>query len=85
MLGLIKFLFLFLICCVKDDFHKKISGTLEGKPVGVFIGHLGGITFLDSKEDGRYFLSNSKDQSIKLWDVRKLMNVQPLIAQVHMK
>lgn len=40
------------------------------KPVGVFAGHLDGITFIDSRGDGRYLLSNSKDQSMKLWDVR---------------
>lgn len=36
------------------------------------MGHLEGITFIDSKGDGRYFISNSKDQSIKLWDIRKM-------------
>lgn len=29
-----------------------------------------GITFIDPRGDGRYLLTNSKDQSIKLWDVR---------------
>lgn len=29
-----------------------------------------GITFIDSRGDGRHLISNSKDQSIKLWDVR---------------
>ena len=24
--------------------------------------------------DGRYFISNAKDQSIKLWDVRSMMS-----------
>ena len=36
------------------------------------MGHLEGVTFLDSRGDGRYFISNSKDQSIKLWDIRKM-------------
>lgn len=40
-------------------------------PVGTFGGHFDGITYIDSKGDARYLLSNSKDQSIKLWDVRK--------------
>lgn len=40
------------------------------KPVGVLAGHLDGITFIDSRGDGRHLISNSKDQSIKLWDVR---------------
>ncbi|XP_013410755.1 DDB1- and CUL4-associated factor 11 isoform X2 [Lingula anatina] len=40
-------------------------------PVGTLAGHSDGITFIDSKNDSRYLLSNSKDQSIKLWDMRK--------------
>ncbi|XP_054274991.1 DDB1- and CUL4-associated factor 11-like isoform X1 [Macrosteles quadrilineatus] len=40
------------------------------RPVGVLAGHMDGITYIDSKGDSRYLLSNSKDQSIKLWDVR---------------
>lgn len=39
-------------------------------PVGVLAGHKDGITFIDSKGDGRHLISNCKDQSIKLWDVR---------------
>jgi len=41
-------------------------------PAGILRGHLDGITYIDSKNDGRYFISNSKDQSIKLWDIRKM-------------
>ncbi|XWS36243.1 hypothetical protein CRYUN_Cryun20dG0068800 [Craigia yunnanensis] len=44
----------------------------KGKPAGVLMGHLEGITFLDSRGDGRYFISNGKDQTIKLWDIRKM-------------
>lgn len=44
----------------------------SGKAAGIMTGHLEGITFIDSRGDGRYFISNSKDQSIKLWDVRKM-------------
>lgn len=40
------------------------------EPVSYFIGHLDGVTHIDSKMDGRYLISNSKDQSIKLWDMR---------------
>ncbi|XP_971729.2 DDB1- and CUL4-associated factor 11 [Tribolium castaneum] len=40
------------------------------KPVGKLAGHMDGITFIDSRGDGRHLISNSKDQSIKLWDVR---------------
>ncbi|KAF5732729.1 LEC14B protein isoform X2 [Tripterygium wilfordii] len=44
----------------------------RGKPAGVLLGHLEGITCIDSRGDGRYFISNGKDQSIKLWDVRRM-------------
>ncbi|KAL6993781.1 hypothetical protein U1Q18_011896 [Sarracenia purpurea var. burkii] len=39
-------------------------------PVGILMGHVEGITFLDSRGDGSYFISNGKDQTIKLWDIR---------------
>ncbi|KAL6608186.1 hypothetical protein ACP70R_041249 [Stipagrostis hirtigluma subsp. patula] len=42
------------------------------KPAGVLTGHLDGVTFIDSRGDGRYLISNCKDQTIKLWDVRKM-------------
>ncbi|KAE8686135.1 LEC14B protein [Hibiscus syriacus] len=44
----------------------------KDKPAGVLMGHLEGITFVDSRGDGRYFISNGKDQTIKLWDIRKM-------------
>lgn len=34
------------------------------------VGHYDGITSIDAKNDCRYLITNSKDQSIKLWDVR---------------
>jgi WD repeat-containing protein 23 len=40
------------------------------EPVGIFYGHVSGLTSVESKEDNRYFISNCKDQSIKLWDIR---------------
>ncbi|XP_018566503.1 DDB1- and CUL4-associated factor 11 isoform X2 [Anoplophora glabripennis] len=42
----------------------------QPKSVGILAGHMDGITFIDSRGDGRHLISNSKDQSIKLWDVR---------------
>ncbi|XP_062180333.1 LEC14B homolog [Phragmites australis] len=46
-----------------------------GKSAGVLTGHLDGVTFIDSRGDGRYFISNCKDQTIKLWDIRKMSSV----------
>lgn len=39
-------------------------------PVGTLAGHYDGITYIDPKGDARYLLSNSKDQTMKLWDIR---------------
>ncbi|KAF1809963.1 WD40 repeat-like protein [Eremomyces bilateralis CBS 781.70] len=46
----------------------------DGRPAGVFLGHTEGVTYVDSKGDGRYVLSNAKDQTAKLWDLRKTMS-----------
>lgn len=43
-----------------------------GREAGVFVGHTEGLTYVDSKGDGRYVLSNGKDQMMKLWDLRHL-------------
>ncbi|VDN06913.1 unnamed protein product [Thelazia callipaeda] len=40
-------------------------------PVGVFAGHRHGITYIDGHGNGKYILTNSKDQTVKIWDLRK--------------
>lgn len=45
-----------------------------GRAAGVLPGHMEGITFVASKGDGRYVISNGKDQVLKLWDIRKMMD-----------
>ena len=45
----------------------------DNREAGVFMGHTEGLTYVDSKGDGRYVLSNGKDQNMKLWDLRKMM------------
>jgi WD repeat-containing protein 23 len=46
----------------------------DRREVGAFVGHIEGITYIDSKGDGRYILSNGKEQSMKLWDLRMAMS-----------
>jgi len=46
----------------------------DGRPAGAFVGHVEGLTYIDSKGDGRYILSNGKDQTMKLWDLRMVMS-----------
>ncbi|KAK3138798.1 hypothetical protein QOZ80_5AG0373540 [Eleusine coracana subsp. coracana] len=54
-----------------------------GEPAGILTGHLHGITHIDSRGDGRSFISNGKDQAIKLWDIRKMMsNAESYTARV---
>src|SRR5271155_3394709 len=45
-----------------------------GREAGCLPGHMEGITFVASKGDGRYVISNGKDQTLKLWDIRKMMD-----------
>ncbi|XP_059138645.1 DDB1- and CUL4-associated factor 11-like isoform X2 [Physella acuta] len=49
-------------------------------PVGIMAGHCDGITYIDTKGDARFFVSNSKDQTMKLWDVRCFSNQEGIEA-----
>jgi WD40 repeat protein len=46
------------------------------KPSGVLVGHTEGITYVSAKGDGRYVISNGKDQAMRLWDLRKMRSSQ---------
>lgn len=48
------------------------SAKAARKSVATLFGHFDGITYIDAKGDGRHFITNSKDQSVKLWDVRQM-------------
>lgn len=50
------------------------------EPIATLAGHADGITFIDTKGDGRYLISNSKDQTIKLWDIRKVSSKEAIEA-----
>ncbi|XP_033928423.1 DDB1- and CUL4-associated factor 11-like [Melopsittacus undulatus] len=49
---------------------RRSMGQEGARPVGLLAGHRDGVTFLHPRGDSRYVLSNSKDQSCKLWDLR---------------
>ena len=57
-----------------DDSLIKIwdKRDLQRKPQGVLLGHREGITHISSKGDGIHLISNSKDQTLKLWDIRTM-------------
>lgn len=53
--------------------RRSISGE---RAAGSMTGHTQGVTYVASKGDGRYCLSNGKDQATKLWDLRMMMNAE---------
>ncbi|XP_011064716.1 PREDICTED: DDB1- and CUL4-associated factor 11 isoform X1 [Acromyrmex echinatior] len=55
------------LCKVWD---RRLVNVSNPSPVGVLAGHRDGITYIDSRGDTRYLITNSKDQCIKLWDTR---------------
>jgi len=81
------------VCFVDGTTHVVASGADDGlckiwdrralrendpQPVGVLAGHTDGITYIDPRGDGRHLITNSKDQSIKLWDIRKFSQPEAL-------
>jgi len=62
-----------LVLTASDDGICKLwdTRTKSNEAAGNFQGHICGIAHIESRGDNRYFLSNSKDQSIKVWDLRK--------------
>ncbi|KAL0481046.1 hypothetical protein AKO1_013680 [Acrasis kona] len=52
--------------------RRVLDNTGSSKPVGILLGHTDGITCVTSKGDGRYFATNGKDQTMKLWDIRRM-------------
>ncbi|CAJ0745438.1 4474_t:CDS:10 [Entrophospora sp. SA101] len=75
------------VCFADDSSHVLFSGSDDSlikvwdrrsmhneKECGVLVGHTEGLTYVSSKGDGRYCLSNGKDQKMKLWDIRKMMS-----------
>ncbi|KZT30917.1 WD40 repeat-like protein [Neolentinus lepideus HHB14362 ss-1] len=64
-----------LISASDDTFIKVWDRRSLGssyKPSGVLVGHTEGITSVSPKGDGRYVISNGKDQALRLWDLRKM-------------
>ncbi|KAK6041656.1 WD domain, G-beta repeat protein, partial [Cooperia oncophora] len=64
-------------------YDRRALGELDYQPVGVFAGHRDGITYIDARGDDRFLLSNSKDQTIKLWDLRRFSNEETVRKTVN--
>ncbi|GAA5987136.1 hypothetical protein JCM10908_001043 [Rhodotorula pacifica] len=66
-----------LLLSGSDDSFVKVwdRRSLDGeKPSGTCVGHTEGVTYVEPKGDGRYILSNGKDQAAKLFDLRMMMS-----------
>lgn len=48
--------------------------TYDAVQVGGLCGHQAGVTCITAKGDGHHFISNGKDQTMKLWDIRKMLD-----------
>jgi len=55
------------ICKVWD-----LRCAVSSQAVGYLIGHRAGLTHVEGKGDGVMVLTNSKDQSVRMWDLRKM-------------
>src|SRR5262249_42450236 len=42
----------------------------DGTSTGAFIGHEGGVFAVSVSPDGKYLISGSNDQTVRLWDVK---------------
>lgn len=58
---------IFIVLVPRSRDRRSLRGDT---PAGVLVGHTEGLTYVASKGDGRYCVSNGKDQSMKLWDLR---------------
>lgn len=54
--------------------HPTHSHTAHVASHSLRAGHVEGITHICAKGDGRHLISNAKDQTVKLWDVRAALS-----------
>lgn len=59
---------------------RRMLTSANPRAVGAFLGHYEGITYIDPKRDGVHLISQSKDSSIKLWDMRKMSSPEEPVA-----
>lgn len=68
-----------IIYTASDDCMVKVWDRrilYNNNAIGCFVGHTEGLTFVDSRGDDRYLVSASKDQTLKLWDLRKMNTIE---------
>ncbi|KAJ7330549.1 hypothetical protein DFH08DRAFT_815445 [Mycena albidolilacea] len=55
-----------------------IAFGVSQKPSGILMGYTEGITYVSTKGDARYIISNGKDQKLRLWGLHKMRSNQDL-------
>ncbi|TIA87950.1 hypothetical protein E3P99_02889 [Wallemia hederae] len=61
--------------CVAKVWDRRALTSQYAKPSGVLVGHTEGITYVSPRGDARHILTNSKDSSIRVWDLRWMTSV----------
>lgn len=51
------------------------------RPEGQLLGHTEGVTHVDARGDGRFVISNAKDSTVRLWDLRNMTPGSKVIPQ----
>ena len=62
-------------------FDSFFGPTLIHSQFELLAGHSEGVTYIDTASDGYSLLTNSKDQTIKIWDVRNFSDENSAIQQ----
>lgn len=59
-------------------------GSGDVRPQGVLPGHTEGVTHVSARGDGRHLISNGKDSTLRVWDVRKMRSGRvPSVRPLH--
>ncbi|TIB18886.1 hypothetical protein E3P92_00354 [Wallemia ichthyophaga] len=59
--------------CVAKVWDRRAL-TSHAKPSGVLVGHTEGITYVSPKGNERNVLTNGKDSSVRIWDLRRMVS-----------
>ncbi|KAJ9113030.1 hypothetical protein QFC22_006126 [Naganishia vaughanmartiniae] len=71
-----------VLVSASDDGYLKVwdrRSLASKEPSGVLCGHTEGITHCSPKGDGRYVISNGKDQALRLWDLRQMRSQRDIL------
>jgi len=62
------------------DFDITLYSMTDFQPVGKLVGHGGYINSLAFSHDGKFLASSNQDQTIRIWDVKKLIQIKSIAS-----